>query len=317
MTNKKKEEFDICQAMEFSLKQCETFCRIVELGSFSKAAEELHITQASASERVANLEKIIGVRLLDRLGRNIVPSSAGKMLYERAVKLLEFKKHACHELYEFLGVRRGEIVIGGSTIPGEFILPGVIGEFRKIYPEIRVKLIIGDTREITGKVIDGAMEFGIVGSKEKIPSISFEKLWGDELLFCTASNHHLALKKSIGIDDLMKEPFIIREAGSGTRRIIEKHLNDTFNRSLVDFNIVATLGSSTAVKEGIKSGLGVSILSKWSVESEIKSGSFLAIPIKNLKIQRSFYLVLDKRRDESPLCKALRSFIIENAKIRN
>ena len=309
--NKGNKNLDFCRVMDFNLKQCETFRKVVELKSFSKAAEYLHITQASASERVANLERIIGIKLLDRLGRKIVPSAAGKMLYKKAVELLECKEQACNELQEFLGIQRGDISVGGSTIPGEFILPLYLGEFKQQHPDIQIILEIGDTREIVNQVLEGNVEIAVVGSREKNQLIVNEKLWDDELVLAVNSNHAWASKRKITINDLQDEPFIIREKGSATREIIMKSLKDTLNLSLDDFNITAVLGSSTAVKEAIKNNLGVSILSKWSIESEIKCGIIKTIPMQNLKILRNFFLIHDKRRAQSPLCTVFRQFLID------
>jgi len=307
----RKKQADFCNDMDFNLKQCETFCKVVELKSFSKAAADFHITQASASERVANLEKIVGIKLLDRLGRQIVPSSAGKMLYKKAKELLAYKEQACWELNEFLGVQRGDISVGGSTIPGEFILPMHLGEFRQLHPDIQIKLEIGDTRKIVNKILDGCLEIAVVGSKESNQLIVSERLWDDELVLAVNSEHRWASKRRVTIKELQDEPFIIRELGSATRYIVEKHLMDSQNLSFNDFNIVAVLGSSTAVKEGVKNNLGVSILSKWSIVSELECGKIKAVQIQNLKILRNFFLIHDKRRAQSPLCSVFRQFLLD------
>ncbi|MGD9040910.1 MAG: LysR family transcriptional regulator, partial [Desulfobacteraceae bacterium] len=116
-------------SIDFDLRQLEIFCKVVENGSFSKAADAVYLAQASVSERIANLEKMVGVRLLDRLGREVVPTKAGELLYKHAVLLLDMKRTARLEMEGFLGVKQGEIHMGGSTIPGEYILPKVIGDF--------------------------------------------------------------------------------------------------------------------------------------------------------------------------------------------
>ena len=301
---------DPCKILDFNFKQCETFCKVVELGSFSKAAVELNITQASASERVANLEKMIGVKLLDRLGRKIEPSATGKILYEKAIQMLDFKKRACEELNDFLGIKRGAIMIGGSTIPGEYLLPLHLSEFRKSYPEIQIQLIIGDTREITENVYDGVVEIGVVGSKIERKTLEFKKLWDDELVLAVYPTHKWANRQVVTIKELVSEPFIIREPGSGTRLIVENTIKQNFNVTLDSFNITGILGSSSAIKEAVKSGLGISILSKYSIECEMKCGLIKILPIENVTFNRNFYLVQDKRREPSPLCNELFEFLI-------
>jgi DNA-binding transcriptional LysR family regulator len=122
----KKDTYHLLPSIDFDLRQLEIFRNVMELGSFSKAADAVCLAQASVSERIATLESMVGTRLLDRLGRQVVPTKAGEILYKHATLLLDMKKTACLEIQDFLGVKRGEIHIGGSTIPGEYILPRLI-----------------------------------------------------------------------------------------------------------------------------------------------------------------------------------------------
>jgi DNA-binding transcriptional LysR family regulator len=135
-------------AVDFDLRQLEIFLKVVELESFSKAAEVVFLAQASVSERIANLENMVGLKLLDRLGRRVVPTKAGELLYKHALNLLEMKRLACAEMEDFAGKRRGEVRIGGSTIPGEYILPKFLGLFGRKNPLITLTLAIADSAEI-------------------------------------------------------------------------------------------------------------------------------------------------------------------------
>ena len=124
--------------IDFDLRQLEIFRQVVDLKSFSKAAKAVFLSQASVSERIATLESHVGTRLLDRLGRQVIPTRAGELLYKHAALLLEMKRNALLEMQEFLGVQHGEIRMGGSTIPGEYILPRVIGAFRRRHPLLKI-----------------------------------------------------------------------------------------------------------------------------------------------------------------------------------
>lgn len=295
--------------IDFDLRQLEIFCRVVELGSFSKAAGVVFLAQASVSERIANLEKSVGAPLLDRLGRKVTPTKAGELLYKHAVLLLEMKRTASQELSDFLGLKQGEIHMGGSTIPGEYILPEVLGRFRTRYPRVSVILTIADTREIENRVLDGNLELGVVGSRGTHPSLIHHELWHDELVLAVPTSHLWARKKVITVKELAEEPFIMREVGSGTLKMVEGYLEASGSGGSVSLNIVARFGSSTAVKEGIKSGLGVSILSSRAIETELKAGILKTIKIKGLSMGRSFFLIQDNRRMTSPLCRALLDFL--------
>lgn len=296
-------------SIDFDLRQLEIFCKVVDLKSFSKAAEAVFLAQASVSERIATLESTVGTRLLDRLGRQVVPTKAGELLYKHAVLLLDMKRATAQEIQDFLGVKRGEIHIGGSTIPGEYILPKVLGPFQKKYPLISVALTVADTKEIEGRVLESNLELGVIGSRSSKKNIIHDELWHDELVLALPAEHRWADKNEISVEELSKEPFIMREAGSGTLRIMEEYLHPYGSEGIGSLNIVAYLGTSTAIKEGIKAGLGVSILSSRAMETEIKAGILKALKIKGLSMYRNFYLIRDKRRIMSPLCQTMLDFL--------
>ena len=296
-------------SVDFDLRQLEIFRKVVELQSFSKAAEAVFLAQASVSERISNLENLVGTRLLDRLGRKVVPTKAGELLYKHAGALLEMKQAAVQELQDFLGLKRGEIHIGGSTIPGEYILPKVLGLFRNENPLVSVVLTIADTKKIEKLVLESNLELGVIGSRSPHKELVHHKLWQDELVLVLPAEHHWAHKNKISVEDLPEEPFIMREVGSGTLRIMEEYLRSYRPEAVNSLNVVARLGTSTAVKEGIKSGLGVSILSKRAIETEAKAGLLKALEIRGLPMSRNFYLIRDKRRAASPLCRSMLDFL--------
>ncbi|MDX2439178.1 MAG: selenium metabolism-associated LysR family transcriptional regulator, partial [Desulfobacterales bacterium] len=284
--------------------------KVLELESFSKAANAVFLAQASVSERIATLEDMVGTRLFDRMGRQVVPTAAGNLLYKHACLLLEMKMAACNEMPDYLGIKKGEIYIGGSTIPGEYILPKVIGRFHEKHPLITVKLAIADTNEIENRVFKGKLELGVIGSKSFHAGFLNRELWEDELVLAVSAGHKWAGRKEIAFKKLSKEPFIFRETGSGTLKIIKEYFKMSGSDNLDSLNVVARFGSSTAVKEGIKSGLGVSILSSRALETELKAGVLKALKVKGLFMSRKFYLIRDKRRNVSPLCQAMLDFLI-------
>jgi len=296
-------------SIDFDFRHLEIFCKVVELKSFSKAAHAVFLAQPSVSERIATLESRIGTQLLDRLGRQVVPTAAGKLLYTHACVLMEMKNHACNEMQGFLGIKKGEIHIGGSTIPGEYIFPKILEYFREKYPFVTVTLTVSDTSDIEQRVMNGNFELGVVGSKSTSENLICRELWKDELVLAVPAEHKWAGKQQVPFEDLSNEPLILRETGSGTLKIIEEYLKMPVTKDINSLNIVARLGSSTAVKEGIKSGLGISILSSRAIDTELKTGILKALKIENLTMQRKFYLIRDKRRNVSPLCRAMLDFL--------
>lgn len=301
-------------SVDFDLRQLEIFKKVVELESFSKAAQAVFLAQASVSERISNLETTVGVRLLDRLGRRVVPTKAGELLYKHATLLLEMKKTACLEMQDFLGLKRGDVRIGGSTIPGEYILPGIIGRFRERYPEVSVSLTVGSTGDIENFVLEGDFELGVVGSLSTAGNLIVQELWQDELVVAVSGGHRWSTREEISIEEIYEEPFILREKGSGTLRIFEKYLRSLGSRNVETLRAVARFGTSTAVKEGIKAGLGVSVISSRALATELETGILKALRIKGLPMFRSFYLIRDRRRIPSPLCRAMLEFLLSAAK---
>jgi DNA-binding transcriptional LysR family regulator len=301
-------------SIDFDLRQIEIFQKVVELGSFSKAGEVVHLAQASVSERIATLENAVGGKLLDRLGRQVVPTKLGALLYRHSLTLLEMKRRVSLELGAFLGVRKGAIQLGCSTIPGEYILPKLIGRFGRQHPLITVSLSIGDTREVEAQVLEGRFELGVIGSKSLSKTLITHELWKDELVVAVLASHPLAGRKTVSLKELSEEPFIARESGSGTLQMVETFLQSAEGRGIESFQVVARFGTSTAVKEGIKAGLGISILSTLAMETEIQAGVLKPLRVKGVRMIRHFYLILDRRRTASPLCEAFVDFLLSSSK---
>ena len=300
-------------SVDFDLRQLEIFQKVVDLGSFSKAGEAVHLAQASVSERIANLENAVGEKLLDRLGRQVVPTKLGELLYKHALSILDMKRTICLELEDFLGVRKGTINLGCSTIPGEYILPNVVGRFGEQYPRVAVSISIGDSHEIETQVLEGNFELGVIGSKSSHPNLISHELWGDELVLAVPASHPWAGRKTVSLQELFGEPYVSRESGSGTLKMLEEYLRKTGVQGTESFHVVARFGTSTAVKEGIKAGLGVSILSSLALDTEIKAGILKTLRVRGLRMSRRFYLIMDRRRTSSPPCKAFVEFLLASA----
>jgi DNA-binding transcriptional LysR family regulator len=299
--------------IDFDLRQLEIFSRVVELGSFSKAADSVFLTQSSVSDRVASLEEMVGARLLDRMGKRVVPTKAGQRLYRHSTALLKLKRTACLDMQDFLGLKGGEVHIGCSTIPGEYILPSVIGRFCKEFPDVKVTQTIAPSAEIESRLLEGHLELGVIGAKSSNKVLTAYDLWDDELLLSVPSRHRWASRGFIPLEELVQEPYVSRESGSGTLRIIEEHLLSKGLKGMESLNVVAKFGTSTAVKEAVKAGLGVSILSSKALETEIRAGILKGLKLDDLPVFRRFCLVRDKRRTMSPLCRRFSDFLISTA----
>lgn len=175
-------------------------------------------------------------------------------------------------------------------------------------------MTIADTNDIEARVHEGKLEMGVVGSKSPHPDLVHHKLWTDELVVAVPARHRWAKRKWIPFRELSEEPFIMREVGSGTLKIMEEYIHGTGSENRSPLNIVARFGSSTAVKEGIKAGLGVSILSSRAIDTEVKTGILKALKGRHPPLMRTFYLIRDERRVVFPLCQALVDFLLTTSR---
>lgn len=293
------------------LRQLEIFAKVAELGSFSRAAELLHLTQPTVSEHIRSLEDELGVRLLDRLGRGAGPTAAGRLLLTYATRMLALAREARQALESFQGRMRGELVAGGSTIPGEYILPALLGRFREKFPEISSTLLIGDTQEVVSWVLEGRVEVGVVGARLPQRGLEFREMMPDEEIVVVPAGHPWSSRADVTLEELGTEPLLVRERGSGTRAALEAAL-ESVGLDLGALRVAGEIGSSQAIKQAVKAGMGITIMSRIAVEEDCRHGRLAALRVRGLSITRSFYLLTHRERSRSPVAEAFRLFLESN-----
>ena len=269
------------------------FVTVYKARSFTKAAEELYTSQPTVSEHIQNLEARLNCKLFDRLGRSILPTQEAEILYPRALAILEDLQKLEEEISATRKTVSGELIIGASTIPGAYILPGLAASFKKDFPEISFEIKINDSATIVEAVASNELLLGVVGAKTATAKIHYQPFAEDELILAAAGNNPVA--SEITMKELGKLPFIVRERGSGTRKSTESLLAQQ-QQSLNQLNICATLGSSAAVKEAIRANLGVSVISRYAIQDDLLTGKIRQIHIPGLTMKRNFYVVTPVRR---------------------
>jgi DNA-binding transcriptional LysR family regulator len=285
------------------MRRFEVLCRVIELKSFTKAAEALFLSQPTISEHIRTLEETVGEKLLDRLGREVLPTPAGRIFYQYARNILQMREEALQALQQFRGNLSGNLILGGSTIPGTYVLPAYVGSFKSAHPAIRITLRISDTAQIVEEVLQGDAEAGMVGSKWNDRRLSLEEIYRDELVLAVYPDHRWAQEGKIQVGALAEEPFLSREFGSGTRMAMEKILEEHgFDTSRLF--VVGEMGSTEAVRQGIKARLGVGILSRLAVREDVRNGSLALVDMEGVRFNRPLYLITRKSRQMSPLCAA-------------
>lgn len=294
---------------DLDLRKVEIFYWVAELRSFSQAAELLSLRQPTVSAHVQELEEASGGKLFYRIHGRVSLTPLGELLVERAKSLLAFKRELRGAVEQFHGTLSGELWVGGSNIPGEYLLPPKLGAFTKKYPAVKPVLRIRDSAGILEDVLDGKVELGFVGSKGTDARLGFKKLWDDEMVLAVPQGHPWTQRKFIQLSELRAEKFISREHGSGTLDSF-LHLLAKGRRSLDNLlNISMELGSTEAVKQALRSGFGVSILSRISIKHELAEGTLFEVPIRGLVMERDFYEVCHRHRPLHPIAQAFREFL--------
>lgn len=290
------------------LRRLEVFAKVAELGSFSRAAEALFLTQPTISEHIRALEVEVGLALLDRLGRGATPTPAGRLLLDYARRMLKLAEEARQAIDRFQGRMSGTLVVGGSTIPGEYVLPALMGQFKGKYPDIAISLRVSSSRQVSEWVDEGRVEIGVVGARPALRSLTARELMTDELVVVVPAGHAWASRKSVGLADLRSEPLVVREPGSGSREALERALREA-GTDLDAFRVAGEIGSNQAVKQLVRAGVGVTIISRRAVEDECRAGLVRCVKVRDLKVARSFYLVTHRERTRSPLAEAFVAFL--------
>ena len=269
------------------------FCTVAETKSFSKTSEIIHLTQPAVSLQIQALEEVYETKLFDRSSGTVTLTPAGEVLYKYAKEILALYASAEKVIEKLTGLVKGSITIGASSNIGNYLLPSVITDFMKTHPKIKIHLLVGNTKRVIELLNSGNIDLGLVEGDVVRQKIVAKKLISDELLVVVSPNHSWAKKKEVSISDLVKEPFIFREAGSGTRQMIEKFLN-RHEIMLQDMKVSIVLGSTEAIKDAVENGLGISIISRWAARKESKYGTLRILSIKEEKIVRDFSLIINK-----------------------
>jgi LysR family transcriptional regulator, low CO2-responsive transcriptional regulator len=284
---------------DMNLKQLEVFLAVADTASFSKGAEATFLTQSTVSQHIAALEREFGLKLLDRTGRGALLTEGGKVMREHARQILADAATMEKAIRRFRGLEEAVLSVGGSNIPGDYMIPGALPLLLERYPGLSITLVQGDSQDILEKLIREEVEIGVVGSASSREELELAMLARDDLQLVIGKHHPWQGKSEITLAELVEEPLILRESGSGTGKALMEALQNA-GIGLADLTIKVRLGSNEAVKQAVTAGVGVAFMSKLSVAREMERGELAAIKIKGLQVVRSFYLATRAGRDLSP-----------------
>lgn len=294
--------------MEVNLNQLKVFHVAARLQSFTRAAEALFLTQPGISKYIKDLEEYYGMRLFDRLGKRVVLTQAGEILYARTETVFGMIDQVKVELDELQGMDRGVLNLGASITLGVYVLPEVLGRFRARFPRVEISLDITVNRQVAEKVIANEIDVGFLGAPVHDERLKTEPFMQDELALIVPGSHEWALRDAVAPHDLPGVTFIYPRQGSGTRDVIEKRLAGAG----VVLKNTLEIGHTEAVKKAVEAGLGVSILSRAAVLREERLGVIKPLRLSGVDLMRTFHFAYRKDKYLSRVTAAFLQFIVYN-----
>jgi DNA-binding transcriptional LysR family regulator len=285
-----------------NLKQLEVFVAVAETGSFSKGADISCITQSTVSQHISALEAELGLKLLDRTGKGAFPTPAGKMLLKLARQVMTDIDLIHGALRQFKGVEDVTLRVGGSTIPGSYMIPHALPLLARRFPTLSVVLVEGDSQDILDKLAREEVELGIIGTSFAEKGFTFQPFAVERLILVAGSDHPAAARGSLTLDQLAEEDFIQREPGSGTGKTVMETLR-SLGFDAGRLKVRAFLGGNESVKHAVAGGLGISFVSEISVRRELERGELVRIDLEGIQITRNFYIASRTGRELSPAAK--------------
>jgi DNA-binding transcriptional LysR family regulator len=290
-------------------RQLQAFCAVVEKKSFSQAAEQLGVTQPAVSLQVRALEQRLGQSLLDRSGRRVEPTEAGRRLYTSAQRMLALEEQLLEEVSADDGRLAGTLAIGASTGPGAHLVPLLLCEFQREHPDLHVALSIWDTQTVIEHVADRQLELGVVGALRRHRSLEFEPLVRDEIVLAVPPGHHAA-GGTITVEELKEETLIVMQEGAGVRQVVEEELRRAGLR-LRGVEPKLELGLQESVKSAVAAGYGVAFISRTAIEGELAAGRLAAAQVEGVEPARQIYIVRARGRSATRAAEAFLSFAKE------
>lgn len=293
-------------------RRIQVFHTVAKVMSFTKAAETLHMTQPAVTFQVKQLEEHFNTRLFDRTHNKITLTEVGRVVYEYSEQILELYEKMSSNVRDLTGEISGSLVIGASTTIAEYMLPCLLGAFKKQFPDVNIRLQVGNTDAIVNMVENNMIDLGLVEAPVNNKNLEVEVCRLDEMQLICPADHPLANKKSIAAADMRQYPFVVREDGSGSRSVIDSYIREQ-GLSLNDFTVAMELGSPEAVKMAVESDVGLAVVSRSTIMKELKLGTLKGIPL-DPPLTRPFSHVRQKQKFRHRAVRELLDFAVEYCK---
>lgn len=291
-----------------NLDYLRTFLEVVRLGSFSEVAKRLSVSQPAVSFQIQKLERDLGVRLIDRGQKTISLTDAGKRLLRFAEAVDKEHARLIRDLDQLREDVTGDVVITASTIPGEMLLPPILGEFKALHPAIGARVEASDSITVINRVQDGSYDVGFCGVKPEGKELDYFKMADDEIVLIVSPEHPFARRKKVSLLELEGEQIIFREETSGTQRNV-KSLLARAGLDIAKWSPCLVLGTSQSVVTAVESGLGIAFVSNLAIKKSLALGLVKQVAVEGIKLKRDFYCVYRKERVVSRLLSEFIDFV--------
>jgi len=282
------------------IRDLQVFLAVSTRLNFTRAGEDVHLSQPSVSVRIRLLEEELGVKLFEQLGKRVALTEAGQLLVPYATRVIAAMSDARDVIEGLQGLERGALRIGASTTPGMYVIPRTIAHFKRRYAKIEVRLAVKDTRQIEEGVIRNEFDFGFVGGHLAGDEVDVVPWITDRIILIAPLGHRLGGKRIVKPQDLANEKFIFREQGSATGAVVATHLR----KCHIEVEAVMEMANPESVKKAVQNGLGLAFISAFAVETELKAKTLVALTIRNLEIRRELKIVYRKDKHLSQAAKA-------------
>lgn len=292
-----------------NLHQLATFQVVAKHCSFVRAAEELHFSQPAVSAQIRHLEEALGIKLFDQIGRRTHLTQAGEELYLYSQKIFSLIDETLDNMEALRSPHYGRLSVGADTTVGTYVIPGLLGKFHQIYPQVEISLEVLNRASLVDALASNRVDMAIMGKVPADMPVEIEPLAFNELVLVAAPTHRLAGLEHVPIEELGREHFLLREPGSGTRAALE----NAFQEASVPLQISMQVGNNSAIKQGVAAGLGIALISRVALDMELETGRLVILNVEGFPIVRHWRLVHVKDKHLSATAKAFKSFLVQHA----
>ena len=292
-----------------NLHQLATFQVVAKHCSFVRAAEELHFSQPAVSAQIRHLETSLGVKLFDQIGRRTHLTQAGEELNLYSQKIFSLIDETLDNMEALRSPHYGRLSVGADTTVGTYVIPGLLGKFHQIYPQVEISLEVLNRASLVDALASNRVDMAIMGKVPADMPVEIEPFAFNELVLVASPTHRLAGLENVPIGELGREHFLLREPGSGTRAALES----VFQEAGVPLQVSMQVGNNSAIKQGVAAGLGIALISRVALDMELETNRLKILNVEGFPVVRQWRLVHVREKHLSATARAFKSFLIQHA----